>query len=195
MASKIDVTFYFDPICPWSYRTSLWIREARTVRPLEVNWRFLSLKAVNEGTDNLKDSHSMSFNAFRMMAQARRESGNDYVDKLYLAVGRLGHEEKKNISEPEILQMACRQAGVDPAVVVRALDNEQTMSDVQDDHDSGVTNGAFGVASIEIGNDNRPFFGPVISEVPTGERAGELWDHFAWIIAQPEFYEIKRNRS
>lgn len=195
MPDKQEVTFYFDPACPWAYRTSLWIREAREVRPLDIDWRFLSLQAVNEGTNNLKESHYMSVNSFRVMAQARREYGGDYVDKLYLSIGRLRHDEKKNISEPDVLEAACRYANIDPALMVRALENEDTLNDLQDDHTSGVVNGAFGVPSIEIGKDNRPFFGPVIREVPKGEDAGQLWDHFGWLISQPEFYEIKRERG
>lgn len=188
------VTFYFDPICPFSYETSLWIREATKVRPLEIDWRFLSLKDINEKTETLKEGHTKSLPAFRMMAKARREHGPEYVDKLYRSVGRLRHEDGKDISEPEVLVEAAVEAGVDPALVTRALEDQTTLLDVQDDHNSGVRKGAFGVASIEIDDSNRAFFGPVLSEVVTGDRAGELWDHFAWLIRQDEFFEIKRER-
>ena len=42
------LTFYFDPLCPWAWLTSLWIREVRRLRPLEVEWKFFSLAGVNE---------------------------------------------------------------------------------------------------------------------------------------------------
>lgn len=188
------VTFYFDPICPFSYKTSLWIREVRTVRPIEIDWRFLSLQAINQGTENLKDAHAMSLPAFRTMAKARRERGDEIIDPIYREVGRLRHEEKEDIANLELLSDAIGRVGLDPALVMRALEDESTMTAVQEDHDSGLQKGAFGVASIELDNDNRAFFGPVLSEVPTGERAGEMWDHFTWLISQPEFYEVKRER-
>ncbi|GAB3458510.1 mycothiol-dependent nitroreductase Rv2466c family protein [Actinophytocola sediminis] len=35
------------------------------------------------------------------------------------------------------------------------------------------------------------FFGPVISQVPTGERAGDLWDGTLLVAATPGFHELK----
>lgn len=192
---KRKVTFYFDPACPFAYKTSLWIREARKVRPLEIDWRFLSLRAINEGSEIIKEAHSMSIPAFRVMAEARIEYGPETADALYLSIGRLRHEEKKDIGHAQVLEAAVQAANMNPGLVAHALTNEETFAIIEEDHNSGVVNGAFGVPSIELDSDNRPFFGPVIDEPLTGGRAGELWDHFVWLIGQPEFYEIKRNRS
>jgi 2-hydroxychromene-2-carboxylate isomerase len=186
--------FFLDPVCPYSYRTSLWIREARKVRPLDIDWRFLSLKAINDGTASLKETHSMSWNSFLLMAQARLDYGNDHVDALYRSIGRLRHEEKLDISLADVLQRAAQEANVEPSLLAKAMKDDMAAQVAQEDHELGVSKGAFGVASIEVNGDGRAFFGPVLSEVVTGERAGELWDHFAWMIAQPEFYEIKRER-
>ena len=35
---------------------------------------------------------------------------------------------------------------------------------------------------------------PVVTSVPTGEDAGELWDHIAWLAARDDFFEYKRSR-
>ncbi|HZT97494.1 MAG TPA: DsbA family protein [Chloroflexota bacterium] len=188
-------TFYLDPICPWAYRTSLWIREARKVRPIEIEWKFLSLRAVNEGTENLKDAHSMSQNAFRLMALARREHGEEAVDRLYETIGRARHEERQDIGDVDVLKRATQEAGFDPELVDRALADESTLDEVQTDHQSGVECGAFGVPTIQLNGECGGFFGPVISEVPEGEAAGRLWDHFAWFANEPSFYEIKRVRT
>ena len=32
-----EVEFYFDVMCPWAYQTSLWIRQARAERDLQVS--------------------------------------------------------------------------------------------------------------------------------------------------------------
>ena len=42
------IDFYFDPSCPWAWRTTLWIREVEKVRPIEVTWKFLSLAKIAE---------------------------------------------------------------------------------------------------------------------------------------------------
>ena len=63
------------------------------------------------------------------------------------------------------------------------------------EHQDGVDRvGAFGVPTISI-NGQRGFFGPVISTVPSGEEAGELWDHLAWLAARDNFFEYKRRRT
>jgi predicted DsbA family dithiol-disulfide isomerase len=192
--STQHVTFYFDPICPWAYRTSLWVREARKVRPLEIEWRFLSLMAVNRGSERLKDVHEMSINPFRVMAFARRGSGLDVVDRLYLEAGSARHDRNENIADAAVLETLVANCGLDPALVAQALEDESTMTDVEADHQTAIEMGSFGVPTIELDHDRRGYFGPVISQVPEGEPAGEMWDHFAWMIQQPYFYEIKRER-
>ena len=41
------VEFHFDPMCPFAYQTSLWIRDVREQVGIGVNWRFFSLEEVN----------------------------------------------------------------------------------------------------------------------------------------------------
>jgi hypothetical protein len=33
-----DVDFHFDPMCPFAYQTSLWIRDVREQVGITVNW-------------------------------------------------------------------------------------------------------------------------------------------------------------
>jgi predicted DsbA family dithiol-disulfide isomerase len=45
MSTVVD--FHFDPMCPFAYQTSLWIRDVREQVGIGVNWRFFSLEEVN----------------------------------------------------------------------------------------------------------------------------------------------------
>jgi len=45
MSTVVD--FHFDPMCPFAYQTSLWIREVREQIGITVNWRFFSLEEIN----------------------------------------------------------------------------------------------------------------------------------------------------
>jgi len=48
MAAEVTrVEFYFDPMCPYAYQTSLWIRDVRRQNGLTIDWRFFSLEEVN----------------------------------------------------------------------------------------------------------------------------------------------------
>lgn len=42
-----EIEFYFDPMCPWAYQTSVWIREVRSQIDLDIGWRFFSLEEIN----------------------------------------------------------------------------------------------------------------------------------------------------
>src|SRR2546422_11346933 len=90
MTQKQAVDFYFDPVCPWAWRTSLWIREVAKVRPVTVHWKFLSLESINTTRPGgqVKDSHLTARNPFKVMALVRRELGDEAVSQLYLALGQ-----------------------------------------------------------------------------------------------------------
>ena len=47
MLDVAAVQFFFDPMCPWAYRSSIWIREVRRQTELDISWRFFSLEEVN----------------------------------------------------------------------------------------------------------------------------------------------------
>ncbi len=35
-----NLNFYFDPLCPWAWRASQWIKEVQKQSSLEVAWKF-----------------------------------------------------------------------------------------------------------------------------------------------------------
>lgn len=41
------VDFHFDPLCPFAYQTSVWIRDVRAQLGITINWRFFSLEEIN----------------------------------------------------------------------------------------------------------------------------------------------------
>ncbi|MBW3605290.1 MAG: DsbA family protein, partial [Actinobacteria bacterium] len=44
-----DMEFFFDPVCPFCWVTSRWVRHVQRLRELQVRWRFVSLRMLNEG--------------------------------------------------------------------------------------------------------------------------------------------------
>ena len=192
-----SINFHFDPACPLAWRTALWMREVREVRPVDVTWRFFSLEVVNrkEGVtpDFQKDG---SWAAHRTLALARRQGGNDAVERLYLALGAAQHGRKQGIRDAEGVRTALQQAGLDPALVDAALSDESTTQDVLADHEEAVQRyRAFGVPTIAIEGHDVGFYGPIIQFVPRGQEAGEWWDHVEWALYQPNLFELKRDRG
>src|SRR4051794_41833013 len=46
-----DLTFYFDPVCPFAWLTSTWVRQVAAQRDYAVDWRFISLRLLNAHID------------------------------------------------------------------------------------------------------------------------------------------------
>lgn len=190
------LTFFFDPICPWAWRTSLWIREVRRHRELEVRWRFFSLAWIN----GYADEHPETLTPLRVLALAEREGGNEAVDQLYLSLGTALHERGEAPRETgdleRITQAALTEAGLDPALCQRALDDPTTLTAVEADHKVATErHAAFGVPWLVPDGQDIGFYGPIIQPPPKGEEAVALWDHASWMLSRPYLYELKRERG
>lgn len=190
------VRFHFDPLCPWAWQSSKWIREVEHVRDIEVDWRLFSLQLINENIDDpLADVHAQGSPALRTLALVRRLEGNNGVGRLYEASGGRIHEAPSEELNVATVRSSLRDAGLDPSVVDQALGDESTIDDVRDQHAAAVLEvGAFGVPTILL-ETGQGMFGPVIANAPRGEAAGELWDHVEWLIRQDGFFELKRERD
>lgn len=189
-----DLTFFFDPLCPWTWRTSQWVREVQRQQPLDVQWRFFSLaEAHNVDNPALRAPH-------RALALARREGGNDAVSRLYKALGAAIHESGLDTRDTQALDGATSgavaQAGFDASFLQRALADSSTWEDVLADHREAKEHyGAYGPPWLVVGEQPFGFNGPIMTDVPRGETATELWRHLSWVMAQPYFYELKRERQ
>jgi hypothetical protein len=51
-----DATFYFDPLCPFAWMTSKWVRLV-AAEHYAVDWRFITPRMINAEVDY--DSHSL----------------------------------------------------------------------------------------------------------------------------------------
>jgi len=187
------VRFHFDPRCPWAWQASKWIREVETVRDVEVEWCLFSLEVVNGDLDTealLKEG-----DALRTLALARRIEGNAAVGRVYQALGERVHERPRERMGDRPIRAALGEAGFDPSLFDEATADVSTNQDVRDEHDAAVAEvGAFGVP-VTVLPSGEGMFGPVISTAPSGDAAGQLWDHVEWLIRQEGFFELKRERD
>ncbi len=191
------VTFYFDPMCPYAYQSSVWIREVRKLVDLDVTWRFFSLEEVNlvEGKAHpWERPWSYGFGQMRVGALIRRELGNDALDRWYAAVGRAFFYDGIKTHDPARHTEVITEAGFDPTFVERAVADESTLTDVRDEHVDAVERyGAHGVPTVIVGN-GYAVYGPVVVPAPTGDDAVALWDI---VRSMPRFqlYELRHPKT
>src|SRR5690242_19901163 len=89
-----DLHFYFDPVCPFAWLTSSWVRTVMAQRDYTADWRFISLRLVNSGVDyeaqfppEYEAGHTAGLRLLRVAARARAEHGREAVGSLYEAIG------------------------------------------------------------------------------------------------------------
>ena len=189
------IRFYTDPLCPWAWQSSKWIRQVERVRPVRVEWRLFSLFYANEHHREFDDAtRDRYLLGLRLFALVRREGGNDDVGRAYDTIGTLAHEEGRTL-DATVIREGLQRAGLDPALVDRALADESTLREVEREHREVVDEvDAFGVPTIVLPS-GKGVFGPVTAVAPEGEDAGELWDHVRWLAERDDFFELKRSRD
>jgi 2-hydroxychromene-2-carboxylate isomerase len=198
------ISFYFDPMCPYAYATSRWIRTVRAQRDLEIDWRFFSLEEVNrvDGKKHPWDRPwSFGFGQMRVGALIRRELGNDAVDRWYAAVGNAFFFDGVKTHTPEHHASVIAAAGFDPAFVERAIDDPSTLTEVRDEHLDAVARfGAHGVPTIVFDPDEEhtveyALYGPVVVPAPEGEDAVALWELVRGMRRFPHLYELRHPKT
>jgi 2-hydroxychromene-2-carboxylate isomerase len=193
----VSITFFFDPICPFTWRTSRWVRDVAGRRGLDVSWRILSLEILNEDKDipaEYRPRIAWSTGAQRVLLAADAAHGQDAMANLYTAIGERVHDSGAELSA-ELLAQAVAAAGL-PASLADAADDDQWDKQIRASHEAAQARVGTETGSpvVAIG-DGPGFFGPVVVPIPTGEDADRLFDAVSLLATVPQFSELKRARN
>ncbi len=193
-----QVCFSFDPICPWCYQTSRWARRLEQLGVIELDWRLFSLELQNAGSEpeELAAAHAHSERGLRTAVAVRDVAGAAAVGRFYEHLGRRFHEEGEALERPSTVEGALEDAGLDPALCRRAMDDPATADQVAAEHrELCDRTRSFGVPTIQLdGGPGPAIFAPVITEVPDDDDAVALWKHLSWLTRHGNFAELKRDR-
>lgn len=201
-----DVEFFWDPMCPFAWITSRWVVEVGGQRPLDVRWQPISLAMINEasyGDDEVagrRQAHAMGLSLLRVAAAVDAAHGNEAVGRLYTELGAALHlsgdrDARMQARPRSIAEGALQRCGL-PAALADAVDDESWDPAIRASSEA-----ALGRAGRDLGTpiltfgppDGPSFFGPVISVVPRGPQALELWDAVETLAHHPSFAELKRS--
>jgi 2-hydroxychromene-2-carboxylate isomerase len=193
----VTITFFFDPACPFTWRTSRWVRDVAARRGEPITWRFLSLAVLNEGKDvpeQFREPLVWGRRAHRVLAAADQRHGQDAVDRLYSALGRRVHYENAD-KDTGTLATAIAEAGL-PAELIEAADDPSLDAAVRASHDEAQARVGTETGSPVVAIDDGPaFFGPVVVPVPEGDEADRLFEALRLLATVPQFSELKRARN
>ena len=199
-----DLEFFFDPVCPWAWITSRWVVNVTEEQPMDVDWRFICLRIVNEHRDYEKDfrpgyerGHTRGLELLRVAAAARATIGRDAVLPLYTAFGRTIHLERNApaFDEPAGVATILSELGY-PAELAEAAISTEYDGVVREETQLALDRcgGNIGTPVLSFQPPEGPsFFGPVINKAPKGKEAVELWDAVWALGSNPHFSELKRS--
>ena len=202
-----NINFYVDPVCPFCWLTSKWVRMVAAQRDYTVDWRFISLRLLNSHIDydahfptEYEAGHTAGLRLLRVLARTRNEHGGAVIGPLYESLGTAIHDQQVDggqgyVGTREFLTPILSEQGL-PEDLVDALDDELLDTAVQAETDEALalTGKDVGTPIIHFDPpDGVAFFGPVVSREPSQDQAVELWDHVVGLARFPGFAELKRS--
>jgi 2-hydroxychromene-2-carboxylate isomerase len=194
--TRQQARFYFDPVCPWAWMASRWMGDVEEVRPVDVEWKVMSLSYLNQGRElspSYADLMDRAWGPVRVVTAASVEHGAQVVKPLYDAMGTRIHP-GGNSNYTEVIAESLAEVGL-PAELAEAAHSDKYDDELKASHHSGMdlVGNEVGTPVIAVGE--QAFFGPVVTPAPRGEAAGRLWDGVLAITEFEGFYELKRSRN
>jgi len=211
ITSHHDIEFFWDPICPFAWQTSRWLRRVAVLRGLTVRWRFINLSILNEERDydaefpeGYAESHMKGRYMLRVAAAVQDVEGAEAMGPLYEAFGQSiwhrvlepGADYRADIATEEHLSAVLTAAGFSTDYAAAYQD------DSWDDLLRAETEAAVGRTGSDVGTpiltfgppDGPSIFGPVISAVPESDAdCLELYDAALTLTKFGTFSELKRS--
>ena len=211
--TQADIHFYFDPVCPFAWMTSKWVRLVQSQRDYAVDWRFISLRQVNAHVDydthfppEYEAGHTAGLRLLRLLNRTRQEHGREMVGTLYAALGNRIFdsppvEDNRTDGDLDVrgtvsfVGPVLDEVGL-PHTLLDALEDDSLDFDIRAE-----TEEALALTGKDVGTpiihfqppEGTAFFGPVISRLPSEKDAVALWDHVVGLAAFPGFAELKRS--
>jgi len=200
-----DVTFFFDPACPWTWRASRWLTLVAEARGLDIEWRPFSLLVLNDGKPDEQHRVAVeaSHRALRLVEALHRAGRQGDIASFYGAMGELAHEGGFAFDD-ELVARAVRSAGL--GAEGAALDDADLDAGVRAATETAIDAAGPGVGSpvmiLSGGHPRTPgsagtrrgLHGPVLQTVPGKRESLALWEAVEALAPIEDFLEIKRGR-
>ncbi len=168
------------------------MEEIAPSRALDVHYRSISLKVKN---DSDRPSYVFTHGLLRVVEAVRAAHGDGPIQDLYWEYSRrIHHDGDRDFEAARALEAvgldgSLASAFHDPAWD-RAVEAETAEGIARAGDDIGTP-----IISLTYPDGwQASIFGPVVTPVPRGREALDLWDGMVKVMSVPGFYELKRTR-
>jgi hypothetical protein len=195
VATTVD--FYFDPGCPFTWRTSRWLGDVAGRRGIDIRWHLMSLYELNKDKEVPPEWRSR-MDAIRsvglVLETVRQQHGNASLAAAYTAIGTRLHDSFQQADEGTIAA-ALADDGL-PHKIIEQSKNDEIAAAVSKSHAQAQALVGQESGSPILSIDGGPgYFGPVVVPIPVGDEADKLFDAVVLISQVPAFSELKRARE
>ena len=187
----VFVRFHFDPQCPFTYKTSQWIRRAAQAGAADLHWGLFSLQVLNDEWEGGGERSSGPALRTALLVDER----TDALGRFYPAFGRRRHELGEPLDGADTITGALRDADLDPDLYQEAMADAETWERVRTRQEELAARRPVSGSPLLVidGDDGPAVTGPVIAEVPD-DPAGVLASVVT--LARTEaFGELRRSLS
>ena len=185
------------------YNAAVWLSkvEESTGETIKVDWQPFSLAQVNSDNNdgNVKlweqpgvlDGTDQTFLA-HMSGLAAKRQGEEAFKSFFMALLRARHEDKKDLTDPTVMEEAAVAAGLDMARFGEDQKDPELLQDIAKSHTIAVEEyGAFGVPTFVFAEGKPATFLKMF--IPPDEQAAEIYESLTKVMSEFDHVgEIKR---
>jgi hypothetical protein len=194
--ARVKVDFWFDPACPFAWITSRWMLELEQLGIVHVDFHLMSLSILDEGrkvSPEYREKMEGFWAAARVAVVTEARFGQRGLRQLYTALGTRRHEQNRSLNADTIREalVACRL----PLSLIRAAETDEYDEDLRVSHQRGVELVGPDVGTPIVLLPEGAVFGPIMTRIPRGPAAIEVWKSVCHLVANEHFFELKRTRT
>ncbi len=199
MTAPQTVTFYFDPACPWTWRTSRWLDDVTGRAGVSMKFAAFELSdaaPLDRVPEQYRAGATASRGFLRAVTKAHDDGHDPIIASAYTFYGTSIHDDNTAPSLDLVREAWIRADGQS---YISALDDDSIDASMAASRARGAELAGDDVGSpilaFDLDGTTRGFFGPVIAPTPTGADADRLWDAVLAAVTVPQFFEFKTRRT
>jgi predicted DsbA family dithiol-disulfide isomerase len=194
----IDLEVFYDYLCPFVYRASVLLQNARRSRELNVTWSYFSLTQVNSRDDgwtvwDAPASERVQGRPAFMGAEAARRQRR--FEEFHLPLLQARHRDRLDIDRPEVVERVAVDSGLDLERFRQDIADPEILAPLARDHRRATReHGVFGTPTFVFPDGSAAYVR--LAEAPEPSDAIRVLDRVISVAAsEPSILEIKRPRK